>query len=71
MVESMEWEYGFASLQGPFCYSNTYITDYYTKDESGATKFLKEAAKKKFSTLKDKNELFSSNFSFPQTNGSL
>ena len=28
----------------PFAVS-TYITDYYTKDESGATKFLMEAAK--------------------------
>ncbi len=32
----------------------TYITDYYTKDESGTTKYLKEAAKQKFSSLKDK-----------------
>ncbi len=32
----------------------TYITDYYTKDESGTTKVLKEAAKQDFSNIKDK-----------------
>ena len=32
----------------------TYITDYYTKDESGTTKILKKAAEQKFSSLKDK-----------------
>ena len=32
----------------------TYITDYYTKDESGTTKFLKEAGKQSFSSLKEK-----------------
>ncbi len=32
----------------------TYITDYYSKDESGTTKVLKEAANQNFSNIRDK-----------------
>ncbi len=40
----------------------TYITDYYSKDESGTTNFLKEAAKQNFSSIKEKMKCLSQVF---------
>ena len=40
----------------------TYITDYYSKDESGTTSFLREAAKQNFSSVKEKMKCLSQVF---------
>ena len=40
----------------------TYITDYYSKDETGTTKVLKEAAKQNFNNMKDKMQCLAQTF---------